>query len=244
MIWNIALRTAATVLIAYLIGGINPAIIITKMKTGEDIRKMGSGNAGFTNVLRSVGKGPAIATIVCDYLKGIIAVLIGWWIFSSMSVTNGVAPLEYAKYGRYLAGVFVILGHSFPIYFGFKGGKGVVTANALMLVVDFRVFLMIIATFLIIFFCTKLISLGSISCAILYPVYTLFVTYFFDYLPLLGTENELRFRFVLISTGCALIVGTMVVAMHRANIHRLLSGTEKKIKAKDSSKEQNTSAAE
>ncbi len=219
-------------IIAYLIGSLNPAIIITRLKTGKDIRTMGSGNAGFTNVLRSVGKGPAIATIVCDYLKGIIGVLIGWWIFSQLTVTNDVAPVEYVIYGRYLAGLFVILGHSFPIYYGFRGGKSVVTANALMLVVDWRVFLIVLGTFLIIFFATKLISLGSIICAGLYPVYTLLITYFLDYLPNLGTENELRFRFVLISTGCAFLVGAIIIFRHKDNLKRLINGEEKRIKAK------------
>ncbi len=236
MTLELILRTVATMVIAYLIGSLNPAIIITRLKTGKDIRTMGSGNAGFTNVLRSVGTGPAVATIVCDYLKGIIAVLIGWWIFSALTVTNDVAPIEYVKYGRYLAGMCVILGHTFPIYYGFKGGKGVVTANALMLVVDWRVFLMIVATFLLIFIVTKIISLGSIVCAALYPVYTLLVTYFMDYLPFLGTENELRFRFVLISTACAAAVGAMVIIMHKENIGRLLRGEEKRIKAKGSDK--------
>ena len=232
MTLELIIRTLATIVIAYLIGSLSPAIIITHFRTGEDIRTMGSGNAGFTNVLRSVGKGPAVATIVCDYLKGIVAVLIGWWIFSALTVTNDVSPLEYVKYGRYLAGMCVILGHTFPIYYGFRGGKGVVTANALMLVVDWRVFLMIIATFLIIFFATKIISLGSIACAALYPAYTLISTYFFDYLPNLGTVNELRFRFVWISTACALAVGLLVIIMHKDNLRRLFKGEEKRIKAK------------
>lgn len=229
---DLIIRTLLTIIIAYLLGSLNPAIMITKLKTGKDIRTMGSGNAGFTNVLRSVGKGPAIATIVFDYLKGIIAVLIGWWLFSTLTVTNDVSPIEYVKYGRYLAGLFVILGHSFPIFYGFKGGKSVVTANALMLVVDWRVFLMILGTFLIIFFITKLVSLGSIICAMLYPVYTLIITYFFDYLPALGTENELRFRFVLISTGCAFLVGAIIIFRHKDNLKRLFNGEEKRIKAK------------
>ncbi len=232
MTLQLILRTVATIVIAYLLGSLSPAIIITHLKTGQDIRRMGSGNAGFTNVLRSVGIGPAVATIICDYLKGIIAVLVGWWLFSSMTVTNDVAPIEYVKYGRYLAGMCVIIGHVFPIYYGFKGGKGVVTANALMLVVDWRVFLLIIATFLLIALTTKLISLGSTACAALYPVYTLLVTYFMDYLPFLGTEYELRFRFVLISTACALAVGLMVIIMHKENLKRLFSGEEKRIKAK------------
>lgn len=232
MAFELIIRTLATIIIAYLLGSLNPAIMITKLKTGKDIRTMGSGNAGFTNVLRSVGKGPAIATIVFDYLKGIIAVLIGWWLFSTLTVTNDVSPIEYVKYGRYLAGLFVILGHSFPIFYGFKGGKSVVTANALMLVVDWRVFLMVLGTFLIIFFATKIISLGSIACAALYPVFTLLSTYFLDYLPFLGTANELRFRFVLISTGCAFLVGAIIIFRHKDNLKRLFNGEEKRIKAK------------
>lgn len=232
MTFELIWRTVATMVIAYLIGSLSPAIMITRLNSGRDIREMGSGNAGFTNVLRSVGVGPAVATIVCDYLKGIIAVAIGWWIFSGLTVTNDVAPLEYVKYGRYLAGMFVIIGHAFPIYYGFRGGKGVVTANALMLVVDWRVFLMIIGTFLLIALTTKLISLGSTACAALYPVYTLLITYFCEYLPYLGTENELRFRFVLISTACALVVGLMVIIMHKENLKRLFNGEEKRIKAK------------
>ncbi|MBQ9516081.1 MAG: glycerol-3-phosphate acyltransferase, partial [Ruminococcus sp.] len=135
MTWDSVIRTVLTAVIAYLIGSFNPAIVVTKLKTGQDIRTLGSGNAGFTNVLRSVGTGPAIITIVCDYLKGILAVLIGWWLFSSMPITNDVARIEYVKYAGYLAGTFVIIGHSFPIFYKFRGGKGVVTANALMLVV-------------------------------------------------------------------------------------------------------------
>ena len=238
MILNLILRSAATALIAYLIGSINPAILITKAFSGKDIRAEGSGNAGFTNVLRSVGAVPAVLTILSDFLKGVIAVLIGWWIFSAMTVTNDVSPVEYVKYGRYLAGVFVIIGHSFPLYFGFKGGKGVVTAAALMSVVDFRVFLMIITTFLIIFFITRIISLGSIVCAAIYPVYTCLITFFCDYKPNfgLGGDAELRFRYVLVSTAFAAVIGAMVVIMHSENIKRLIKGQEKKIRVKKSDK--------
>lgn len=232
MTWDSVIRTVATAVIAYLIGSFNPAIVITKLKTGQDIRTLGSGNAGFTNVLRSVGTVPAVITILCDYLKGILAVLIGWWLFSSMPITNDVARIEYVKYAGYLAGTFVIIGHSFPIFYKFRGGKGVVTANALMLVVDFRVFLMILGTFLIIFLITRIISLGSIACAALFPVYTCLMTYFGDYLPRLGTPDEIRFRFVIVSTACALVVGLLVIIMHRPNIQRLLKGEEKRLTVK------------
>ncbi len=236
MNWESVIRTLATAVIAYLLGSLSPAIIITKLKTGQDIRELGSGNAGFTNVLRSVGVAPAVITIICDYAKGILAVLIGWWIFSEMTITNDVSRLEYVKYGGYLAGVFVIIGHSFPIFYGFKGGKGVVTANALMIVVDIRVFLLIIATFLIVVLVTRLISLGSIAGAIMFPVYTCLITFFCDYLPLLGTPDEIRFRFVLISTACAFVIGLMIIIRHHENIKRLLAGEEKKIKPKSKKK--------
>ena len=238
MIWKLVLLTLATAVIAYLIGSLNPAILITRAFSGKDIRTMGSGNAGFTNVLRSVGTLPAVITIICDFLKGVIAVLIGWFLFSHMTVTNDVAPIEYVKYGRYLAGMFTIVGHVFPLYFGFKGGKGVTTAAATMAIVDYRVFLVILATFLLIFLITRIISLGSIICAAVYPIYTCLVIYFFDYIPQLGTPDELRFRFVMISTVFAAVIGAMVIIMHWENIKRLIRGEEKKIRVKKKSAEE------
>lgn len=232
MIWNLILRTLGTAVIAYLIGSLNPAILITRAFTRQDIRTMGSGNAGFTNVLRSVGGLPATLTIICDFLKGIIAVLIGWWIFSAMTVTNDVAPIEYEKYGRYLAGMCVIIGHVYPLYFGFRGGKGVVTTAATMAIVDWRVFLICLSFFLVIFIFTRIISLGSIIAASSYPAVTCLMIYFADYLPAIGTPDELRFRFVMISTACAAVIAAMVVIMHKENIKRLIKGEEKKIRVK------------
>ncbi|MBQ7743981.1 MAG: glycerol-3-phosphate acyltransferase, partial [Ruminococcus sp.] len=160
-----------TAVIAYLLGSINPAVIITKIWTkGKlDIRTVGSGNAGFTNVLRAVGKVPAVITLICDALKCVAAVLIGGLIFTY--VANDVSaicsdnPNEIINIGKYVAGIFCIVGHSFPLYFHFKGGKGVVSAAALMLTEDWRVFLLVLATFLIIFIISKIISLGSIISA-------------------------------------------------------------------------------
>lgn len=233
MIWNLILRTVGTAVIAYLIGSLNPAILITRAFTHQDIRMMGSGNAGFTNVLRSVGGLPATLTIIADFLKGVVAVLIGWWIFSAMEVTNDVAHIEYIKYGRYLAGMFVIIGHVFPLYFGFRGGKGVVTTAATMAIVDWRVFLICFGVFLIIFLITRIISLGSLAGAASYPVVTCLMIYFADYLPGIGNpEEELRFRFVMISTAFAAVIASLVIVMHKENIKRLFKGQEKKIRVK------------
>lgn len=232
MLWNLILRTLGTAVIAYLIGSLNPAILITRAFTRQDIRTMGSGNAGFTNVLRSVGALPATLTIISDFLKGVVAVLIGWWIFSAMTVTNDVAHIEYIKYGRYLAGMCVIIGHVFPLYFGFRGGKGVVTTAATMAIVDWRVFLICLSVFLVIFLITRIISLGSIIAAASYPIVTCLINYFADYLPAIGTPDELRFRFVMISTAFAAVIAAMVVIMHKDNIKRLIKGEEKKIRVK------------
>ena len=222
----------AAAVIAYLIGSINPAVIVTKVVTKgkRDIRDMGSGNAGFTNVLRSVGKVPAIITVVCDALKCIAAVFIAYFLF----VWFAKLPLEDEWFRRcffncvkYFAGVFCILGHSFPLYFHFKGGKGIVTAAALMLASDWRVFLLILGTFLIVFIISKIISLASITGAALYAPYTFLVTFVFDHLL---TRECLWY--VLISTGCALLIGIFAIIMHKENIKRLLRGEEKKIRAK------------
>ena len=219
--------------IAYLLGSINPAVLVTRIWTkGKlDIRQVGSGNAGFTNVLRAVGKMPAIITIVSDALKCVIAVLIGGWLFSFIALSGNTAsayPLEVVNIGKYIAGIFCIFGHSYPLYFHFKGGKGVVTAAALMATEDWRVFLMILGTFLIVFIFSKIISLSSIVSAILYGPYTFFATFVLDYT--LGSGFELWY--VIMSTVSAFIIGIFVTVKHKANIQRLMRGEEKKITAK------------
>lgn len=227
-------RFLITALAAYLLGSINTAVMVTGIVTKgkNDIRQMGSGNAGFTNVLRSVGKVPAIVTIVCDALKCVVAVLLGGFIFSFIAVDSQILSSEFVNCGKYIAGIFCILGHSYPVYFHFKGGKGVVTAAALMLVEDWRVFLCILATFLIIFLITKIISAASITCAVLYAPYTFVMTFVFDYL----NGGGYSLAYVLLSTFAALIIGIFVVVKHKENIKRLLRGEEKKITSKKSDK--------
>lgn len=224
--WWMVLLSAV---VAYLLGSINTAVLVTRIVTKgkSDIRQMGSGNAGFTNVLRCVGKVPAIVTIVCDALKCVIAVLIGGFIFSFAGQLLGsqdtVFANELINCGKYIAGVFCILGHSYPVYFHFKGGKGVVTAAALIATEDWRVFLCIITTFLIIFICTKIISISSIISAVLYAPYTFVMTFVFDY------PSGYSLYYVIMSTIAALIIGIFVIVKHKENIGRLMRGEEKKI---------------
>ena len=124
-------------IIAYLIGSVNFSILISKKKAGFDIREKGSGNAGTTNMLRSVGKGAALITLILDILKGVVTVLIA--IFYSFILYKAFDVNLNSALLVQIAGIFVILGHTFPIYFGFKGGKGVATTLGILLVTNWHV---------------------------------------------------------------------------------------------------------
>ena len=216
-------------IIAYLLGSINTAVMVTSVVTKgkKDIREMGSGNAGFTNVLRSVGVVPAVFTLLFDFLKGVIAGFAGKWIFSGIPTTDTVLLDELIIYGGFIGGVFAIIGHMYPVYFGFKGGKGIVTAASMMAVTDWRVFLLILSTFLLIFVFSKIISLASITCAGMYGVYTFIISYFVEY-----SYGVYPMRYVIITSLLAFFLGTFVIVKHKDNIKRLLKGEEKKITAK------------
>lgn len=169
---------------------------------------MGSGNAGMTNVLRSVGKPAAVLTATGDILKGTLSVVIGRHIFSWLT---DVDPI----YGAYIAAIFAIMGHLFPVYFKFKGGKGVSVAAGSVLAINPKVVGALVVVFLLIVLITKIVSLASITVAALYPVFTGFYTYW-------------QGGNVLMNVFFSAIIGTTVIIMHRANIKRLLNGTEYK----------------
>ena len=205
---NIWIASLAAGLAAYLLGSLSFAIIVTKIITGKDIRMAGSGNAGMTNVLRSVGKKAAAVTIAGDILKGTASVLIAKWMFTSFTSADPV-------YGAYIAAVCAILGHLFPAYFGFKGGKGVSVATGALIAIDPLVALVLLCIFLIIVIYTRIVSLASVTVAALYPFATALYSYW------IGRNVLLTFLF-------AAVVGGMIIVMHRANIKRLLNGTEYK----------------
>lgn len=226
------IQILSSMVIAYLLGSISTSIIITKIVAkNADIRKMGSGNAGFTNVLRSVGKLPAILTFVGDFIKCVLAIVSAWLIFSTIEVDD-ITKKELVKYAAYLAGICCILGHLYPCYFGFKGGKGVVTTAAMMVLIDWRVFLIILAIFAVIFFTTKTISKASVTVAFLYPFVTFGITYFVDYLPSKDIAGGTSLSYVTVATIIAFCIGLLVIIKHRENIKRIIAGTEKKITAK------------
>ncbi len=226
MILSILMMAVITAVVAYLFGSISFAVIFTKMSSKKDIREMGSGNAGFTNVLRSVGVAPAVFTLVFDFLKGVIAGFVGRMLFSTLAVVPEIKS-ELIIYGGFIGGVFAIIGHMYPVYFGFRGGKGIVTSAAMMAVTDWRVFLLIVATFLIIFIASRIISLASITCAALYGVYTFIISFFFEY-----KTGEFPLRFVILTSLLALLLGTFVIIKHKDNIKRLINGEEKKLTVK------------
>jgi len=223
---NIVLAIVLTALVAYLLGSVNSSILITRIfgqKT--DIRQMGSGNAGATNVLRSVGRLPAALTFIFDFLKCVLAVLAGRAIFSYFFQIPAISPMVIEQTGAYIAGIVCILGHIFPLYFGFRGGKGVTTSIAMIMIIDWRVSLIVWAAFFLAVFCSKMVSLGSICGAAIYPFATFFLTFFYDY----RSSATVPLSYVVVATISSFIIGCIVIIKHRGNIKRILDGTEKKV---------------
>lgn len=227
------LALGISAVIGYLLGGINWAIILTKAVQKKDIRDQGSGNAGMTNVLRSVGKLPALLTFGGDFIKCVAAVLISQlianWMFMSpdLLLTDRAPAGELLLCVRYIAGAACVVGHIFPIYYGFRGGKGIVTAAAMMALTDWRVFLVILATFGLVFLWKRIISLASVTCAALYPVYTFLMVFFADY-----SRGFCGLWKLLFATGVSLFISALVLIKHRSNIGRLIRGEEKPIVGK------------
>ena len=186
------------VLLGYLIGSINPAIIISKLM-GTDIREHGSGNAGATNTYRTLGAGPALCVLAFDIIKGVIAVLIARWIFKD---TNGA---------DICAGFGAIMGHNFPLYFKFKGGKGVLTSFAVALVLQPWAALAALVVGVAVIAVTKYVSLGSMVGAVVLPIATVFF----------GHGDILMLAFMT-------VLALFVILRHHQNIERLMSGTERK----------------
>lgn len=235
-------RLLASVIIAYLIGSFSFAVMFSKMsKEGKDVREMGSGNAGFTNVLRTVGVVPAIFTFVFDCLKGIIAVKLAVLIFNlsfdseSIKLLSDMAQSEYLEYGKHIAGAFVVIGHCFPVFFGFRGGKGVTTTGGVLGVLDWRVFLICMTLWLIIFIFTKIISVASMSAIVLVVIWNFVIKYFLEYKPSLNEGTPHSMTYVWVTTAVLLFIALLSLFMHRANIGRIIRGEEKKITVKKKS---------
>ena len=151
-------------ILAYAIGSVNFSVLISRKMAGFDVREKGSGNAGTTNVLRAVGLKAAIITLICDILKGVVAVLLAFWI-GNMSQTVDRALLVQ------IAGILVIVGHTFPIFFEFRGGKGIATALGVLLVTNWKIALICLVFAVVLIAITRMVSVGSMSAAVLFPVF-------------------------------------------------------------------------
>ncbi len=201
----------AIAIIAYAIGSINFSVIFSRKFAGFDVREKGSGNAGTTNMLRSVGKKAAIITLICDILKGVVSILI------ALAIGYFVKDVDKSILVQ-LAGFFAVFGHTFPIFFEFRGGKGVATALGVILLTNWQIGLICLVFALCLMLLTKMVSLGSIMAAILFPILTIFIH-----------ENFIASGNYII-LGIAL--GLLVVFNHRSNLKRILEGNENKLSFK------------
>ena len=194
------IQTAVSIIVGYLLGSLNTSLVIGKFYK-VDVRQHGSGNAGMTNTLRTLGKKAALLVIFGDLLKGILAYLAGYFIYGG-------------ELGGMLGGTACIIGHIWPAFFGFKGGKGVLTTLAVLLMFDWQIALGLMAVFIVILLLTRYVSLGSIVAAFVFPI------------AAAGFGRDIQ---TMIFSG---IIAVLVILRHHENIGRLLRGTESKFSLK------------
>lgn len=205
---SIILICAVVALASYLVGSFNMAIIISKYHKSRDIRNYGSGNAGMTNMLRTFGRKAAAYTFGGDFFKGTLAVALA---------RKAVESLELPFDMGYVAAIFVVVGHIFPLYFKFKGGKGVATAFGAMLVLNWIVFCTLLMGLVPMLFIIRIVSAVSLCGAALYPVLTFLVLYL---------QGKDMVSAVIPDTLFSLILAALTFYAHRENIARFRTGTE------------------
>ncbi len=222
-------------MVGYLIGSINLSIVLSKLMGKGDIRDYGSGNAGTTNTLRVLGKGPALLVLWFDITKAVLAIWIAKGIFALSNVgmiisvpsTADVFPRIfqdmyniYYELGILLAALGAILGHNYPIYYGFKGGKGIATSLGALLMIEWPIGLTCLIFALVLIISSRMVSLGSVCAAILYPVLVLTIGQVFE-------PGDITNKAVYVIFS--ILIASLAIYRHRANIKRLLSGTENKL---------------
>ena len=196
---------------AYLIGSLNFGLLISKSVYKTDIRTKGSGNAGATNTLRTFGKKAAVAVLIGDALKGVVAVLIG------KCIANAVPEMKYCMF---LTAFFVVAGHIFPVYFKFKGGKGVATLLGVVIAVEPLLAAALLVFFVAVVAISRMVSLGSLLSAAICPLVT--------YLIFNAKGEEMLTEYVIFTSAMALLL----VITHRKNIVRIVKGEESKLGSK------------
>lgn len=207
------LSMALSVVTGYLLGSVNTAILVSRMLHHTDIRRFGSGNAGMTNMYRVFGKKAALLTALGDLLKAVLAVLAARTVFFLFDTSMGFDP-------GYFAGLFVLIGHVYPVWFGFRGGKGVLPAVGVILMVDPAAFGVLVAITLPLFLLTKTMSLVSLTGALLLPVVTLV-------LRLLNQKSP------WIELAFTVAYAILVIYSHRTNIRKLLNRTEQPLQSNE-----------
>ena len=200
------------VVVPYLLGSVNFAVVFSKIMHHDDVRGHGSGNAGTTNMLRTYGMKAAIPTLLCDILKGVISTLLGLLI---MPYNTGFA---------YIAALMCMLGHAFPIYYGFKGGKCVATFAGALLVLNPLVWILLLLSFVLIVYLSRYVSLGSVICAAAVPILNNIMPFILVTLPD-GTIAGVPYQGIIASV----LMGVLIIVLHRQNIVRLWQGKESKI---------------
>ncbi len=197
-------------IIAYAIGSVNFSVLISRKMAGFDIRDKGSKNAGTTNILRNVGKKAAVLTLICDILKGVVSILIAMLIAKIVEGSNKAILME-------LAAFFVVVGHTFPIFFEFRGGKGVATSLGVLLIINWKIGLICLTFAIFEIILCRMVSLGSISVAVLFPVLTFFIRDCY--------LTNWEYSYVIF----AIAMAVFVIFNHRENVKRLMNGTENRI---------------
>jgi len=189
-----------TILTAYMLGNLNGAVMVSKLVANEDVRSHGSGNAGLTNFIRNYGAASSLMVIAVDMGKAVLACMVGGRL---------LAPYGYEIAGRALGGLFLILGHDFPALLGFKGGKGILSGVTVALCLDWRIGLFVFGIFLVAYWLTHYVSLGSVlSSGSFGFIYAIF-------------HWDEKFAVIV-----GFILSALIVWMHRANIVRLVKGQE------------------
>jgi glycerol-3-phosphate acyltransferase PlsY len=204
------MRAGVVIAAAYLLGSIPFGYLIVRLTAGADVRETGSGGTGATNVSRRAGKVAGVLTLLLDAAKGATAVLVATWLLHTDALVNG--PVACAA-------VAAIVGHCFPIWLGFRGGKGVATGVGVFMVLAPWALGCAAIIFLLIVWLTRYVSLGSIVATVAFPVFVVLQHFFVKPLP--------GFQYVL---SVAVVGGGLIIFMHRANIERLWAGTENKFR--------------
>jgi len=187
-------------IVGYFLGSINSALVVGKFYN-IDIRQHGSRNAGTTNVLRTLGKKAAVLVIIGDLLKGILACTVARLLVGASAASSAIA----------IAGLATVMGHNWPVYFHFKGGKGVLTTFAIAMMMDWKVSIFLFILFIIIVLMFKYVSLGSIICSLLFPI-----------IFILGSKDG-------VSITCSILLALLVLIRHIGNLRRIIDGTEHKL---------------